>query len=696
MSSTLKKLAIGGGIAIATRKLAELGTQAVGLAIDAEEAESAFRTAFGTALPQIGSFVDDFAGKAGFARHELEQMLAVTGSVIQGIGGTEEESAALSEQMATLAGDVASFSNATGGSTAVLQALQSAINGEREALKTYGLAIVETEVQQRALLDTGKEHADELTRLEKAQATVNLAYEKAGKAVGDLDRTQDSAANTLRRIQGRLKEAGAEIGAAFIPLLEKLLPTIDAAIPIITDQLVPAFEGMVTAIANFDITNAARDLEVFFATLGAVEEAGPIGAFLDPAVKSLRDFGASLRAGVEPATALEAVLVRLASEGVTTSELEAITTQLADLSGLDAAGLTAVAENIERFGTAAGFGQFEVDAMVDSVRNLAFAQSDLPTAEESRALFEGGIEGPARAAAGAVSDLGGEMPEAAQGILDMIPAAEEAAEAFREDLAAEAEDFITGFEKLPDRIKITMGEFEKNLTDRVAAQAEFWEGLATLAESGFGRLAEEIREQGPEAAGLLEGLVSDMDRAAELEGLLEDAETQMGDLADRYATGLEQNADPTLTALGQFGVDMLDAIAEGIESGDISRALAAKIRKDVAAATGQNIPGGGLPPSRPSGGAGPFQTGTWEVPGTGPVPAIVHGGETIFGAPGTSGRAAMVRELANELARVTTSTTDGRASVTIEQINVTVPAGTTASEAIVGAGAEAAIEALIN
>ena len=243
-SDTVKKAAVAGGIAIGVAALTRLGKEAVMAAVNAEEAAAAFTTAFGPATGRVADFVEEFAHKAGFANYELEQMLALTGSVVQGLGATESESADLSIRMATLAGDVASFSNAAGGAPAVLAALQSAINGEREALKTYGIAVTETEVAQRALMDTGKTHAEDLTKLDKALATVETAYDKASKAVGDLDRTQNSTANSLRRANAGWKEAQVLIGEALIPAVAALIPIFETVVPLVADLLAPAFEAV--------------------------------------------------------------------------------------------------------------------------------------------------------------------------------------------------------------------------------------------------------------------------------------------------------------------------------------------------------------------------------------------------------------------------------------------------------------------
>ena len=100
------------------------------LATDAGEAQSMFEVTFADALPKASGFIDEFAHKAGFAKHELQQLLGTSGAVMQGIDFTGEASADLSIKLATLAGDVASFSNAQGGAQAVMEAMTKSLLGE--------------------------------------------------------------------------------------------------------------------------------------------------------------------------------------------------------------------------------------------------------------------------------------------------------------------------------------------------------------------------------------------------------------------------------------------------------------------------------------------------------------------------------------------------------------------------------------
>lgn len=726
MDGVLKKAAIAGGLSIAGFQLARIGQQSVQMAIDAEEAASAFNTTFGQALPQAAGFVEDFANKAGFATHEMEQMLAVTGNVLQGIGATEGQSADLAETMATLAGDVASFSNAAGGAPAVLQALQSAINGEREALKTYGLAIAETEVQERALANTQKTRAADLTRLEKAQATLDIAYEKAGKAVGDLDRTQDSSANTLRRLSALAKEAGVEFGQSMLPALEDLLPIIEDLIPAVGDaatalgqllgnaattaagplsHITDVVDGLSIAANSFihvgaGVGNVIAEIFSFGHYDGALAQTAEFAAHANDIRKVSRELRAEIEKGRPAADVYADGLLGLARRSDLTAEgLD----RLATAAGADTGEQLAAIKTLRDYAEANGWRAENIAVLNDRYHELQGAVDATRTAEDGLygvvEGFSGGWADNTQAAednAGALGEVSEEAQKTADEIFKMAAKAEEAAAAFRDDLAAEATSFITGFEKLPKRIKISMGEFEKNLTDRIATQTEFWEGLATLAEAGMGHLAESIREQGPEAAGLLEDLVGDMERAAELDDLIAEGDRQMGELTDTYATALEDN-DRILTPLGEFGKEMIDAIAAGIESGDLVGPLLSKVQSAVNRVTGRTW----KPPSPGEGSdLTQYAEGTWSVPGTPgqAVGAVVHGSEIIIPPAGSSGRAQFARELATELGGVMGRGDRGRAgaTVTIENINVTVPAGTTLQERVNAAAIEATVEALLS
>lgn len=209
-----------GVFAVATKKLLDIS-------IAAEETGSKFSTIFGRMSDDVGEFARDYGVKLGIVNNEAKGLLATSGHLLQQFGFTSDASADLSKKIFTLAGDVASFSNVTGGAPRVIDALNKALLGEREMLKGVGIAIAENEVVTQALIETGKKNAAELTRQDRAAATLTLAYQKAGVAIGDVDRTFDSNANKIRRIQARWGNMVEFIAVSLTPAFTDVIDVLE-------------------------------------------------------------------------------------------------------------------------------------------------------------------------------------------------------------------------------------------------------------------------------------------------------------------------------------------------------------------------------------------------------------------------------------------------------------------------------------
>jgi len=248
--SGLQKTAVAGGAIFAGKILFDFAKEAVNAAVSAEEAGAAFETTFGSAAERATAFLESFANKAGLTVGEAQQLQATLGAVAQGIGFTQEASADLSIELTKIAADVASFSNISAGAEPVLQAFRSALVGEREALKTYGIAITEAEVQTKAFEQTTKTSADELTRQDKAFATLALIQEKAAVQIGDLDRTLESFANQSRAAGAELRELKEEIGDELIPALAEMLPSFREFVDNVGPSIVDAFGTIANGVTT--------------------------------------------------------------------------------------------------------------------------------------------------------------------------------------------------------------------------------------------------------------------------------------------------------------------------------------------------------------------------------------------------------------------------------------------------------------
>ena len=295
-------LAGAAGFAYAAKKAFDLGSTV-------EETGSKFRTVFGQSTADVQAFIDRFGTMAGLSNEQAQSVLATTGSIVQGMGFARDASAAFATEVVKLAGDLSSFNNVPIAETA--RAVQAALTGEREQLKRLGIVVREVDVQQRALAMTGKTVASALTTQEKATATLQLITERSGVAIGDLARTQDSAANHARRLGAEIQNLKEDFAVALTPALSVAvdwalkfiggmkLMGVDVAVALAKVRLAWAQspfgddESFKAAIDNLHFTSMAaaemrREILGLGDALGGVAGGGPnLASGTDAAVRSL-------------------------------------------------------------------------------------------------------------------------------------------------------------------------------------------------------------------------------------------------------------------------------------------------------------------------------------------------------------------------------------------------------------------------
>lgn len=290
--SGLSKAAVVGAATIAGKSLLDFSMSAIQAASAAQEAAGAFGTTFGGAAEKLNNQLKQNANLFGLTTSEAQQLISVFGSVAQGIGFTQSESADLSSELFNLAGDIASFNNITAGAAPVLQAFRSALVGEREALKTYGIAITEAEVQTKAFEQTGKTSADALTRQEKALATSALIFERSSVQQGNAAREASGFAAQTLIARSATQELREEMGEELLPAAGEVLRVFNELREDSTPALIQRFSDL-----NVQVLGAVGLFEDLRNTLsGGNEEQSRFSKFLDRGTTSFNVFGKVLKA----------------------------------------------------------------------------------------------------------------------------------------------------------------------------------------------------------------------------------------------------------------------------------------------------------------------------------------------------------------------------------------------------------------
>ena len=248
MKDLLKKfkdMASLAAFAFGARALVRFTGEMFRLGTAAEETGSKFDTVFGAeAAATLDAFIDDWGRLAGLTKTEGREMAAVMGAIAQGMGLSQDASAQFSAEVLKLAGDLQSFNDIPIAET--FAAIRSGVTGETEPLKRLGIVLKQSEVNTRALLNTGKLLTKELTNEEVAAARLEMIVEKAGVAIGDLERTQGSTANTARRMSRQFRQLKEDLAIGVLPVMSLFIN----AWTDITDNMTFA-QRAIKGISNF-------------------------------------------------------------------------------------------------------------------------------------------------------------------------------------------------------------------------------------------------------------------------------------------------------------------------------------------------------------------------------------------------------------------------------------------------------------
>jgi len=214
---------------------------------DAEEIANKFNVVFGDNADAVRTWAEAYGDSVGRATTSIMSFASTLQDTFVPMGFARSEATQLSTQLTKLAIDVASFNNAADAD--VLNAFQSALVGNHETVRRYGIVITEASLQQEALRSKLIETNRPLTNQEKVQARLNLLLKGSEDAIGDAARTQDSYANQVKRLNEQWKEFSEALGKEVLPIITKLVGAMADLLGLLEGNMDRVI-GYTTAIAG--------------------------------------------------------------------------------------------------------------------------------------------------------------------------------------------------------------------------------------------------------------------------------------------------------------------------------------------------------------------------------------------------------------------------------------------------------------
>lgn len=202
--------------------LIAFGQHAFRAAMDAEELQSKFDLTFGKNAASMNSWAASSAASLNRTEVELKNAASTFGLFFN--QADPAKSAAMSQQFATLAQDLASFHNTDAGDA--MEKLRAGLSGESEPLRAFGVFLNDAAIQAKALELGLKPVNGKLTDQQKIMARAAFIMDATKNAQGDVIRTSDSTANKLRAAETAWANLSLTIGRDLIPAITPAISTI--------------------------------------------------------------------------------------------------------------------------------------------------------------------------------------------------------------------------------------------------------------------------------------------------------------------------------------------------------------------------------------------------------------------------------------------------------------------------------------
>lgn len=256
----VQALVAGGALLTAGRQLLQFGRDSVMAASDAEEASAKFEQVFGTLAGGVRDDLQEMADSNRRFIGDLTGFASTLQNTFVPLGFAREEAAGLSKTITQLAIDLAAFNNSS--DAEAVEKLTSAIVGNHEAVRSYGIVITETVLKQELARMGALELTGAQLEVAKAQARLNVIMRSTSDAQGAAVREAGSYSNTLKAWDASIQSLKVSLGTGLLPLMTELTDTAIRAVNVLSagDAFKAPVEASVAAATSIeDVVEAARE-----------------------------------------------------------------------------------------------------------------------------------------------------------------------------------------------------------------------------------------------------------------------------------------------------------------------------------------------------------------------------------------------------------------------------------------------------
>lgn len=284
-------LGVAAAVGAVTVAAGTFAVSAIGEAGNLEQSIGAIDTVFKTSSGQMHTWAQSAAQEVGLTRNEFNELGTLIGTQLKNGGTAMEDLGPKTKDLIGLGADLSSMFGGT--SKEAVEALSSALKGERDPIEKYGVSLKQATIDAKAaemgFTKVGGSLSDEANQA----ATLALIMEQTADAHGNFAKESNTLQGQQQRFNAQMANTKAIIGTALLPVATALFSffneTAGPAVADLADKFSAFVSGLDVAGWWANLTSSVSGASGVLAGIQPVVEgiAGWFTGSLMPAIEGL-------------------------------------------------------------------------------------------------------------------------------------------------------------------------------------------------------------------------------------------------------------------------------------------------------------------------------------------------------------------------------------------------------------------------
>lgn len=223
-----------------------------------EQSMGAIDSVFKSNSGVMHAWASGAASSVGLTRNEFNELGTLIGSQLKNAGTAMSDLGPKTNELIGLGADLASMFGGT--SKEAVEAISSALKGERDPIEKYGVSLKQTTIDAKAAELGFQKVGGALSAEANAAATLALIMEQTTDAHGNFAKESSTYEGTMQRLSASWGNITATIGQGFLPIATAVGSVLLGMMPTIQGwadkfaSLAPAVQGVTEILlkGNFD------------------------------------------------------------------------------------------------------------------------------------------------------------------------------------------------------------------------------------------------------------------------------------------------------------------------------------------------------------------------------------------------------------------------------------------------------------